>query len=333
MPKSSPKKKVAVILFNLGGPLSLEGVHKFLLNLFYDPAIVRIPSFFRFFLAHYLSIKRAPIAKKIYKYLGGKSPLLENTIAQEKALYLELKKDKYIEYKTFISMRYAAPRASDLMKDLIIFSPDEIIFLPLYPQSSTATTASSFDEMFTLLKNEKSLKKVIVKALNQYPNLSGFIEAQADKIQEVFDKNSFNKKVRILYSAHGLPMSIVRAGDNYPKQVKITVSALNKRLKEKGYNFKSTLCYQSKVGPVKWLEPSVEYEIIRAAKEGVPIVIVPVSFVSEHSETLYELDVEYKKLADKEGVVSYSRVGTVSDSPIFIQGLATKIKGMVRDKI
>ena len=305
--------KIAVVLFNLGGPSSLEEVEPFLFNLFYDPAILRLPNPFRWLIAKIISKRRTATAKNIYKSIGGKSPILENTNAQKEALEEALKASGF-NTEVFVCMRYTFPRVSDILEEIKNKKFDQIILLPLYPQFSTTTTASSFqewDEMFIPLEC-----KTIVKKVCCYPSTEGFIEAQTELILEKIDSL---ENFRILFSAHGLPSRIVKDGDPYPTHVEHTAQAIIKRLEIKEIDFQ--ICYQSRVGPIEWISPSTESEIERAGKENKNIVLVPLSFVSEHSETLFELDIEYAQLAHKSGVEKYIRVPTVSTHPNFINFL------------
>lgn len=326
------RKKVAVVLFNLGGPLSQEGVYDFLKNLFSDPSILKVPGFIRPFLARIIAKSRTKKAQAIYKQLGGYSPLLENTYQQAKALESYLwNDDKDVVYKAIIAMRYAPPMAENAIEKLELFNPDEIVYIPLYPQFSTTTTGSSFKQMDFLVEKSSVLRCKTVKKLCCYPTLEGFIVSQAEKIVKVLDSmpGKHKKNLRILYSAHGLPEKIVKTGDPYPCQLSLTMEAINSYLSEKYGSFDSVLCYQSKVGPIEWLKPSTEDEIKRANKDGCSVLLVPFSFVSEHSETLVELDIDYAKLAKDMGMNGYYRVETVQNAPKFMASLADKIKSMV----
>lgn len=311
----SPQKKTAVILFNLGGPDHPDAVRPFLKNLFFDPAIIRLVRPFRWAIAELISRRRAPTAQKIYDELGGKSPILENTVAQATALEATLR--AHGEVRVFTAMRYWHPRANDVAREVKAYAPDEIILLPLYPQYSTTTTASSIQEW------KKSAKAcgldVPTYAICCYPTQADFIRAHAQLVRTYFDEASHHGTPRILFSAHGLPEKIVKKGDPYQWQVEQTTRDI---LRELGGNIDYSNCYQSRVGPMKWIGPSTEDEILRAAVEKKPIVLVPIAFVSEHSETLVELDVEYAELAHENGLDRYYRVPTLSVHAQFIAGLA-----------
>jgi ferrochelatase len=307
--------KKAVVLFNLGGPDKLESVEPFLFNLFNDPEILSIPSFLRFPLAKFISKRRAPIAKNIYKEIGNKSPILELT--QEQANSLENSLSSKGDYKCFVTMRCWHPRAVDVIKKVKEFNPKEIILLPLYPQFSAATSGSSINEWNDLCK--KVNYNVKTKIICCYPTESNFVKSHANLIRKTI-KNVSNKNFKLLFSAHGLPEIKIKKGDPYQWQVEETVGRI--MLELKGENLDYAISYQSRVGPLKWIGPSTDEEIIRHSKEKRGIVVVPVAFVSEHSETLVELDIEYKKLAEKNGCSFYKRVPALGIEENFIKGLA-----------
>ncbi len=310
--------KKAVVLFNLGGPDKLESVEPFLFNLFNDPAIISIPSIFRYPLAKFISKRRAPFAKNIYKEIGNKSPILELTIDQAKSLENSLSEKG--DYKCFIVMRCWYPRASDVIKEVKEYNPDEVILLPLYPQYSASTSGSSIEEWNDLCKNENY--KVKTKTICCYPTENNFIESHTHLIKKTI-KNLENKNFKLLFSAHGLPENKIKKGDPYQWQVERTVEDVMSRLKNENLDY--IISYQSRVGPLKWIGPSTDDAIIKYSKEKKGIVIVPVAFVSEHSETLVELDIEYKKLAEKNGCSFYKRVPALGIEENFIKGLTALV--------
>jgi len=312
--------KLAVVLFNLGGPDSVEAIEPFLFNLFNDKAIISAPQPIRWMLARYISMKRAPVAQEIYANLGGKSPLLEMTQDQADALK-EAVKDKFdgnVEVETFISMRYWYPMSDDCATEVKKFDPDHIVLLPLYPQFSTTTSESSINDWHRAAKKAKISAKT--STICCYPVNEGFVDAIVEKLWPQIEQTCFVGKPRVLFSAHGLPKKIVDGGDPYQWQVEQTALAVVKKLNLPALDW--WVSYQSRVGPLEWIGPNTEDEIIRAGREKVPLIIVPIAFVSEHSETLVELDIEYKELADKNGVTSYMRTPTVQTHPSFIKGLS-----------
>jgi protoporphyrin/coproporphyrin ferrochelatase len=312
-------KKTAIIFFNLGGPDRLLSVRPFLFNLFNDPAITRLPQPLRFFLAKLISGKREQIAKEIYAKIGGGSPILANTERQAKALERILGVSMA---KCFIAMRYWRPLAEDIIADIKKFAPEQILLLPLYPQFSTVTTQSSFASWRNAA--QKAGLNLPTKTICCYPEQPGFIAALAGKIRAAYEKAQGFGAPRLLFSAHGLPEKIVKAGDPYPLHCARTVEALRRALDIN--NLDSVLCYQSRVGPLTWIGPSTDDEIRRAGEDKVPVVVAPVAFVSEHSETLVEIDVEYRHLAQASGVPFFIYSGAVGDESAFIEGLADLVR-------
>lgn len=310
-------QRLAVVLCNLGGPDSPAAVRPFLQNLFSDPAILRVSAPMRWFLARLISRLRARKAQAIYAKLGGGSPLLPNTQAQAQEI------EKYLQRtipaaKVFIAMRYWHPLTKETVAQVKDWNPDSIALVSLYPQFSTTTTESSFKE-FTKEAHRQGLT-VPVHPVCCYPEDDGWTHAVAQTIEN----SSVNlAHTRILFSAHGLPQKIVDAGDPYPLQVAASAHAVLKKLTIQPRD--SIICYQSKVGSMEWLKPSTEAEIERAGREGVPILVVPIAFVSEHSETLVELDDEYRHLATVSGVPRYTRAATVQTTQKFIEGLSQLI--------
>ena len=306
--------KKAVILFNLGGPDKPESVEPFLFNLFNDPAIISIPSIFRYPFAKFLSKRRTPITKNIYKEIGNKSPILELT--QDQAKNLENNLLEKGDYKCFVVMRCWHPRVFDVIKKVKDYNPEEIILLPLYPQFSASTSGSSINEWNDLCK--KKNYKVKTKTICCYPTENNFIESHISlikKILETLENNNF----KLIFSAHSLPESKIKKGDPYQWHVEETVKEIIFKLKSENLDY--VISYQSRVGPMKWISPSTDAEIIKYSQKKKGIVIVPVAFVSEHSETLVELDIEYKKLAEKNGCSFYKRVPALGIEENFIKGL------------
>jgi protoporphyrin/coproporphyrin ferrochelatase len=311
--------RIAVVLMNLGGPDSLEAVRPFLFNLFSDPAIIRLPSILRLPLARLITWRRAPIAREIYRRLGGGSPLLGNTQAQARMLEAVLGPG----HRCFVAMRYWHPLSEETAAEVADWAPDEIVCLPLYPQFSTTTTASSLAAWQTAAVRHGIDR--LVRVVCCYPSDQGFVEAVAGLIRPVLDAAAGgDKPPRLLLTAHGLPSKIVRAGEPYPGQVESTAAAVIAALDRPGLDWQ--VCYQSRVGPLEWIGPATDDEIRRAGKDGVALVVAPISFVSEHSETLVELDLDYRRLAEESGVSAYHRVPAVGIEPGFIQSLAALVR-------
>ena len=307
--------RIAVVLFNLGGPDNLANVEPFLFNLFNDKKIIALPNPFRYLVAKLISSRRKKKAQGIYEQMGGRSTILPETQAQAKKLEEQLM--EYGSYKVFIDMRYWHPMSAQVMKELKEFQPEQIIMLPLYPQFSTTTTESSFENFLNHIK--ASGIEVPVDKICCYPVDKLFIDAYTDLISSEINKGE--EQPVVLYSAHGIPLNRIKAGDPYQYHVEKTVEKINKSLKAQGYEFDHEICYQSKVGPLKWLEPATDDLVEKYAKDRRKIILAPISFVSEHSETLVELDIQYKELAQQHGAKSYERVPTVGTHPKFIECL------------
>ena len=315
--------RCAVVLMNLGGPDSPASVRPFLYNLFSDRAIIGLPSWLRLPLAWLIAARRAVVARGIYARLGGSSPLLANTEAQARSLEAELGAG----YRCFVAMRYWHPLTAAVVGAVKAWEADEIVLLPLYPQFSTTTTESSIEAWrLEAMRQDLGAK---TRAIRSYPVAEGFIAAVAALVAGTLaEAATAGKAVRLLFSAHGLPLRIVAAGDPYPHEVESTAAAVVGALARPGLDWR--VCYQSRVGPLAWLGPSVEEELHRAGRDGVAIVVAPISFVSEHSETLVELDRDYRRLAGACGVPAYHRVSTVSTDRRFIAALAELVRGTER---
>jgi ferrochelatase len=311
--------KLAVVLFNLGGPDSPQAVEPFLRNLFGDEAILVMPWLLRKPLAWFIARGRARVAGEIYANIGGRSPIVEETEAQARALERVLAAQGH-EARAFIAMRYWKPFSAEAARDVKAWNPDRIVLLPLYPQFSTTTTDSSLKDW------SRAAKSVgLTQTTSQvccYPRNEGFIAAQVELIATAMRKRKPGVDYRLLLSAHGLPKRIVALGDPYQWQVEKTAQAIVDRL---GIAVDWEVCYQSRVGRLEWIEPSTDAQIRRAGAEGKGLIVAPIAFVSEHSETLVELDIEYAKLARESGVVDYIRVPAVGTQDNFIAGLASLV--------
>lgn len=317
--------KTAILLFNLGGPDGPDAVQPFLFNLFNDKAIIGAPAPIRWLIAKLISTRRAPVAKEIYSHLGGASPLLPNTIEQGDALKALLNPNGSLhetlgEVRCFPVMRYWTPFSDTVAAEVKAWGADQEILLPLYPQFSTATTESSVEDWVKARK--KAGLTGPTTTICCFPEDAGFVAAGAKLVKEavVEVRKETGQNPRVFFSAHGLPKKTVEKGDPYQWQVEQSAAAMAAAVDDPDLDWKVT--YQSRVGPLEWIKPYTEDEIIAAGHDKVPLVIVPVAFVSEHSETLVELDIEYGELAEEHGVPHYHRVPTVSVSEPFIKGLA-----------
>ena len=315
--------KTAVILFNLGGPGTPQDIAPFLKNFFSDKNIITLPALLRLPLARFIAYRRARgVSLKNYAPLGGRSPLLPNTQAQAKALQPALGTG----YRVFVCMRYWHPMADEVARTVKEYAPEHVVLLPLYPQFSTTTTRSSFQDW------ERAAEKTGLNApcsqIDCYPLDEGFINASAQRVLAALAQaaKDGHKNARVLFSAHGLPEKIIKAGDPYQEQCEQSAAAIAKAAGLMPEQWR--LCYQSRVGPLRWIGPPVEEELKRAAADGVAVVIYPHSFVSEHVETLVEIEIEFRHRAAMLGVPGFYRAETVGIMPVFIEGLAR----MVREK-
>jgi protoporphyrin/coproporphyrin ferrochelatase len=310
--------KLAVVLFNLGGPDKLEAVKPFLFNLFRDRAIIDLPAIARYPLAALISTTREKLAQANYAIMAGASPLLRETTAQAAALEAVLAaRDPAVEARCFIAMRYWKPFARETAAAVAAFAPDEIVLLPLYPHYSTTTTGSSLRDWLSVYKGPGRSRTICC-----YPTARGLVAAKARAIRNTWRAAGEPPNLRLLFSAHGLPQKIVDGGDPYQAQIEATAAAIAAALPE----FPDwRVCFQSRVGRLPWLKPSTDEEVRRAGAEGRGVLVAPIAFVSEHVETLVELDHEYAKLAGEVGCAPYLRAPTPSVDVGFIDGLAQAV--------
>lgn len=313
-------QKIAVVLFNLGGPDKPDDVQPFLKNLFSDRAIIRAPLPVRFLVSRLISKSRAPSARQNYALMGGGSPLLPETRKQAAALEAELAR-RGRTARSFIAMRYWKPYAADAVREVKAWGPEKVILLPLYPQFSSTTTTSS-------LKSWKDAGGPEGVAVCCYPEREGFIAAHARRLVGAWEAAGKPANVRCLLSAHGLPEAVVKAGDPYQWQVELTAARLKPLLPPE---WEVEICYQSRVGPLKWIGPATDESVIRAAQDGKNILLCPIAFVSEHIETLVELDIEYRHLADQHGVKHYVRAPALGVEEGFIATLADLVEDAIGD--
>jgi ferrochelatase len=311
--------RIAVVLFNLGGPDGPKAVRPFLKNLFSDPAIIGAPGVVRLGLAELISRIRERSAIANYAAMGGGSPLNSETKAQATALEAKLAGSRPgDEVKVFVAMRYWNPLTEEAAAQLARFQPDDVVLLPLYPQFSTTTTASSLAAWNAAYSGSGRSHTVCC-----YPDQDALAEAHATLVRQAWEAAGAPPKVRLLFSAHGIPERTSASGDPYRSQVERTCAAVAAKL-DRPWDWR--ICYQSRVGPMKWIGPSTIEEIQRAGADGLGVVIDPVAFVSEHVETLVELDRDYAEVAHKAGVAPYIRVPALGVQPRFIEGLAQLVE-------
>ncbi len=341
-----PINKIGVVLLNLGGPDSIQSVRPFLYNLFSDRKIIRLgPPFLQKPIAWFISSIRSKKTKQMYSQIGGKSPILDITTAQAEALEKALNEPSAVSrqplrsFKVYIGMRYWRPFIKDTVDKIIQDGVKHLIVLSLYPHYSKATTGSSLDEfkgVVSKLKTQNSKFKIqyIDRWYDFQPYIDALTELTAKGISEFNGQRTRTADTHILYSAHSLPQSFIDEGDPYLDHIKLTIELVNRRLSSEPYNMKNlkwNLSFQSKTGPVKWLEPTTEETIIKLAKEGCKnLFVIPISFVSDHIETLYEIDILYNKLAEKHGI-TLRRCRALNTSDKFILAMKQLIMGKIAD--
>lgn len=310
-------ERLAIIVFNLGGPDSPAAVRPFLFNLFNDPSIIPLPGPLRWLFATTISTLRAKKSRGYYAQIGGKSVLLPETEAQARALQETVARNG-TDAKVFVYMRYWHPMAREVVSAVKAYNPTRIVVLPLYPQFSTTTTGTSYAAL--ALEAKRQGLTTPMEKLCCYPTHEGFTATVADQLRSAYETARAHGKPRVLFSAHGLPEKTIAGGDSYEWQIAESTKDVVQRLAVADLDW--AICYQSRVTPVKWLGPSTESEIHRAGADKVPVIIVPISFVSEHVETLVELDVGLRDLAAQTGVPHFSRLAAVRTDQRFIDALA-----------
>ncbi len=304
--------KIGVLLLNLGGPEKTEDIRPFLYNLFSDRQIIRLgPFFLQKPLAALIAKRRAPKSAENYKKIGGGSPLRKITEEQARKLEQSLNKDG--DFVVQVAMRYWHPFTIKAVEKLIAEKVDEIIALPLYPHYSIATTGSSFTDLDKIIR--KRAPKLTIKKIISWPVQPEYIQSIVKKIQKGL-RTYGNEPVQILYSAHSLPVKFIEEGDPYVDHIQLTIKEI-----EKTTGVTGTLCYQSRSGPVEWLGPSTPETLeLAAEKECKNVMVVPISFISDHVETLYELNIEYRQMAEQLGL-NYAVTEGLNTCPLFIEGL------------
>lgn len=323
-------------MFNLGGPDSKNAIRPFLMNFFMDKNILRLPIPFRCLLAARIASKRSQReAKESYGELGDSSPLLPNTIKQAKALEAELKAGTKngVKFKSFVCMRYWHPMSAQIVREVRDWGADEIILLPMYPQFSTTTTRSSLQAWNKAMF--EAGYECPTSMIGCYPVNKGFVKASAENIAHVYKKAVQDGHIspRILFSAHGLPESVIKDGDPYQWQCEASAAAIMKELakilKLSVGDIDHQYCYQSRVGPQKWIGPSTEQALHKAVQDQKAVVIYPHAFTQEHVETLVELDIEYREEAQAMGLNGYYRAQTVGTHNAFIAGLSKLVRAHI----
>jgi len=323
------EERVGVLLMNLGGPDSLDDVQPFLYNLFADPDIIRLPPFAKFLqkpLAQAISMSRAPKSAEGYKAIGGGSPLRQITDEQAKAIQAALEK-RGTEAKVYVGMRYWFPFTEEAIEQIKEDRITRLVVIPLYPQFSISTSGSSLRLMEKMFREDPYLSRMKHTVIPSWYQRQGYVTAMVDLICAELDKFADRAAVEVFFSAHGVPKSYVEeAGDPYKEEMEECVQLIMDEVARRGYGNHHTLAYQSRVGPVEWLQPYTDDVIRDLGASGVKnLLAVPVSFVSEHIETLEEIDMEYRELAEESGIVNWGRVPALNTNPVFIDDLAEAV--------
>ncbi len=316
--------RVGVLLLNLGGPDELEDVRPFLFNLFSDPEIIRLPfAWLQSPLAWLISTLRAKKSQENYRQIGGGSPLRHITEAQAQALQEHLL-SKGQEARVYVGMRYWHPFTEEAIARIKRDRIEQVVVLPLYPQYSISTSGSSFRLLEKLWKEDPKLSGVEHTIIPSWYQQPGYLQAMAELIAQELDQFPNPDSVHIFFSAHGVPVSYVEeAGDPYQQEIEDCTALIMQTLNRPNPH---TLAYQSRVGPVEWLKPYTEDALQELAAQGVEdLLVVPISFVSEHIETLQEIDIEYRELAEEAGIHNFHRVPALNTHPVFIDSLATLV--------
>ncbi|KAF5459287.1 hypothetical protein F2P56_023246 [Juglans regia] len=321
--------KIGVLLLNLGGPETLEDVQPFLFNLFADPDIIRLPRLFRFLqrpLAQFISVLRAPKSREGYASIGGGSPLRRITDAQAEELRNFLW-EKNVPADVYVGMRYWHPFTEEAIEQIKRDGITKLVVLPLYPQFSISTSGSSLRLLESIFREDEYLVNMQHTVIPSWYQRKGYIKAMADLIEKELRNFDCLEQVMIFFSAHGVPLAYVEeAGDPYKAEMEECVDLIMEELETRKITNACTLAYQSRVGPVEWLKPYTDETIIELGQKGVKsLLAVPISFVSEHIETLEEIDVEYKELALKSGIKTWGRVPALGCEPTFISDLADAV--------
>ena len=321
--------RVGVLLLNLGGPERIEDVGPFLYNLFSDPEIIRLPiPALQKPLAWLISTLRSGKSQEAYRSIGGGSPLRRITDQQARELQSELRQ-RQVQATTYVAMRYWHPFTESAVADIKADAVDEVVVLPLYPHFSISTSGSSFRELQRLRQADPAFSRLPIRCIRSWYDHPGYVLAMAELIAREVQECNDPTTARIFFSAHGVPKSYVEeAGDHYQQHIEACTDLIMTELaRQLGHGNPFTLAYQSRVGPVEWLQPYTDEALVELGEQGVKeLVVVPISFVSEHIETLEEIDIEYREIATEAGITTFRRVPALDTYPTFIRGLADLVQ-------
>lgn len=324
---SAKSRPLAVVLLQLGGPESVEQVQPFLEAMFRDPDLFNLPLSprLRNWLAFRLSIWRARLAVPLYAAIGGKSPIREITLRQGELLERELQPS--LPCRVFVAMRYGSPSTEAAVDSVLESGCGRILLLPLYPQYSGATTGSSMRE-WTFRSREKGLALPTAR-IESYYKSDSYITAVADRVSEALARFPRHAAPHLVFSAHGLPKKHIKLGDPYRRQILESVRLVCQKCSP---NLGHTLCYQSRIGPQRWLKPTLSATLRRLGRNRVEsVLVVPISFVSDHLETLSEINIEAREVALASGIRHFETMTGLNDSPKFIAALAEFVRNAVQE--
>ncbi len=321
----------AVVMLNLGGPATLDEVEPFLLELFADREIIHLP--FQSALGPFIARRRAPKVRARYAQIGGGSPLLRWTQAQGQGMVERLDRlcPETAPHKAYVAFRYATPNAADALRHMQADGARRAVAFTQYPQYSTSTTGSSLNELWRAQRSAGLEGTFQWSVIDRWPTQPEFIAAMTAAVRRGLEKFPQEERgdVLLLFSGHSLPMRVVEQGDPYPREVEASVRAVMQVL---GYSHEHLLAYQSKVGPVRWMGPSTEEVIRRLGKQRRSgVLVVPIAFTSDHIETLHEIDIEYKELAEQSGIRRFERAPALNNDPLFLDALAKLVAGHLRE--
>ena len=311
---------------NLGGPSSLDDVEPFLRRLFGDPDVIQLGwlSFLQPLLARTIAKRRGPLSRAAYQQIGGRSPIREETTAQADAVAAELAR-RGLAVKPVVAMAAWHPFADEALGALAAQGIERAIALPLYPHESRTTTGSSLNQL-EHARARQAGAAIEIAAIRRYPDADGYVRAVVERVEDAIATLPAEHRATapVMFSAHGLPEVYIKRGDPYLDDVRLTVETVSRRL---GLGTRARLCFQSRVGPQRWLGPTTEAVLDELAAAGTPaVVVVPIAFTGEHIETLQEIDILYKDRATHAGIVHFARARTVGCHPAFIAALADLVE-------
>ena len=312
----------------MGGPDSLDAVECYLYNIFMDPDIIDIPlpGFLRRKFIAWFAKKRAPESTEIYRKIGGKTPLTDITNQQAELLEKKLNVDDNPKFKVFVAMRYWYPFVEEVWKEVVEQDFKKLIIISLYPYYSTTTTGSLVS-LINRLNADKTFADENITIIDRYGDHPLFIQAMVDQIKEELKDNRYKD---LMLSAHSIPMKRIKKGDPYRDEIEKSVTLMKDQLPD---DLKVHLCYQSKVGPIEWLSPQTDATVVELAEQGIKnLLVYPLGFVADNSETIYEIGMLYKDLAEEKGITNFERIDSLNTNTVFIDVLTDLVLTRYKEK-